>query len=142
MRARFLDSSVFLHAYLKPRRPLTPREAVVKEAAKAVLERVEAEEPVITTVVHVSEVANLVESRVGLLESISLIARLISLDNVEVLSVSVSDYEEALAIAQRYAVSLNDAVAYAKMREKGIDEIYTFDKHFKNLPRIKMLPAL
>jgi len=142
VRARFLDSSVFLHAYLRPRRSLTPREAAVKEAARGILARVEGGEPVITTVVHVSEVANIVESRLGLAESLGLVARLLSLDNVEILEVSAEDYVEALAVSQRYAVSLNDAVAYLKMREEGVEEVYTFDKHFRNLPVIKVLPEL
>ena len=142
MRVRFLDSSVFLHAYLRPRRRLTPREAAVKEAARRVLVNVEAGEPVVTTVVHVSEIANMVESRVGLAESVGLVARLLSLDNVEVLEVSARDYEGALAVSQRYAVSLNDAVAYLKMREKGVEEAYTFDKHFRSLPGVRVLPKL
>jgi len=119
VRARFLDSSVFLHAYLRPRRRLTPREAMVKEAARGILARVEGGEPIITTVLHVSEVANILESRLGLAESMGFIARLLSFDNVEVLEVSARDYEHVLAVAQRYAVSLNDAVAYLKYGERG-----------------------
>jgi len=114
----------------------------VKEAARKVLVNVEAGEPVVTTVVHVGEVANIVESRVGLAESVGLIARLLSLDNVEILEVSAGDYEEALAASQRYAVSLNDGVTYLKMREKGVEEVYTFDKHFRNLPGVRVLPKL
>jgi predicted nucleic acid-binding protein len=142
VRARFLDSSVFLHAYLRPRRPLTAREEAVKAAAQEILRRVEEGEPVFTTTVHVSEVVNIVESRVGLQASLGLAARLLSLENVEVLPVSRDDYEKALEVAQRFSVSLNDAVAYAKMLEKGASEVYTFDKHFTQLPGVSALPRL
>lgn len=142
MRARFLDSSVFLHAYLRPRRPLTAREEAVKAAAQEILRRVEEGEPVFTTTVHVSEVVNIVESRVGLQASLGLAARLLSLENVEVLPVSRDDYEKALEVAQRFSVSLNDAVAYAKMLEKGASEVYTFDKHFAQLLGMRTLPKL
>ena len=142
MKARFLDSSVFLHAYLKPRRPLTEREMAVKAAAQEVLRRVEEGEPVFTTVVHLSEVANVVESRVGLQASLGLVARLLSLESVEVLPVSRDDYEEALSVAQRFSVSLNDAVAYVKMLEIGASEVYTFDRHFTNLPGVSVLPKV
>ena len=142
MKARFLDSSVFLHAYLKPRRPLTEREMAVKAAAQEVLRRVEEGEPVFTTVVHLSEVANVVESRVGLQASLGLVARLLSLESVEVLPVSRDDYEEALSVAQRFSVSLNDAVAYVKMLEMGASEVYTFDRHFTNLPGVSVLPKV
>ena len=140
MKVRFLDSSVFLHAYLKPRRELTPRELAIKSAAKEIIERVESGEPVVTTVIHISEVANIVEARVGLAKSIGLISRLLVLSNVNILGVSAEDYEEAVSVAQEYGVSVNDAIAYVKMREEGIREIYTFDKHFKNLPEIVTLP--
>jgi len=142
VRARFLDSSVFLHAYLRPRRPLTAREEAVKAAAQEILRRVEEGEPVFTTTVHVSEVVNIVESRVSLQASLGLAARLLSLENVEVLPVSRDDYEKSLEVAQRFSVSLNDAVAYAKMLEKGASEVYTFDKHFAQLPGVSALPRL
>jgi predicted nucleic acid-binding protein len=88
VKVRFLDSSVFLHAYLKPRRPLTAREETVKAAAQEILRRVEGGERVSTTVVHLSEIANVLESRVGLRGSLGFLARLLSLENVEILPVS------------------------------------------------------
>jgi len=88
---RFLDSSVFLHAYLKPRRKLTPREKVIKDASKSILTRVDEGEKVFTTVVHLSEVLNIVESKVGLRESISLLARVLSLQNILITSVDIDD---------------------------------------------------
>ena len=38
---RFLDSSVFLHAYLRPRRRLSPREEELKERAREIIRRVD-----------------------------------------------------------------------------------------------------
>jgi len=58
--------------------------------------RVEEGELAITTVVHVSETVNMVESRLGLAESLGLVARLLTSDDVEVLEVAARDYEEAL----------------------------------------------
>ena len=134
---RFLDSSVFLHAYLVPRRRLSPREKAVKEAAKAIIVRVDSgSERVFTTIVHVAEVANIIESRLGLQASLRVVARLFSLGNVRIVGVSEEDYEEAIGIAGKYMVSINDALAYVKMLQHGVREIYTFDKHFKNLPGV------
>ncbi len=67
----------------------------------------------------------------GLQTSLKVVARILSLDNIEVADVARDDYEKALATASRYMVSLNDALAYIKMKEYGIEEAYTFDKHFK-----------
>jgi hypothetical protein len=37
---RFVDASVFVYAFLKPRRELTPREAETKERAKNIVRRI------------------------------------------------------------------------------------------------------
>ena len=93
---RFLDSSVFLYAYLAPRRRLSPREARMKEAAKSIIIRVdEGSEEILTSVVHISEIVNIVEARLGLQASLRLLARILELDNVRIAGVDRSDYEKA-----------------------------------------------
>ncbi len=136
---RFLDSSVFLHAYLKPKKKLTPREKSIKDASKNILTRVDEGEKVLTTVVHLSEILNIVESRIGLRQSISLLARILSLQNISIISVDTDDYRKSLVLADKYNISVNDSLAYIKMREGHVKEIYTFDKHFKNLSEIKII---
>jgi len=137
---RFLDSSVLLHAYLKPRRKLRPEEVRIKENAKKIIKRIdEGKEEVLITVVHLSEIVNIIESYIGLRESIRLLARILALGNISVVNVNRRDYEKALFISSHYNVSVNDGVAYIKMRESNINEIYTFDKHFRNLPDIKII---
>jgi len=136
---RFLDSSVFLHAYLKPRRKLRQREKIIKEVAKKILEKIEGGEEVVTTVIHLAEILNIVESRLGLKYSISLLARILSLSNILIEGVDLDDYKNGLTISERYGISINDSIAYIKMEKLNINEIYTFDKHFKNLPEIKIV---
>ncbi len=75
----------------------------------------------------------------GLETSLGVVARLLSLENVEILGVSEEDYGEAVALAGRHRVSINDAVAYVKMKQQGIREAYSFDKHFNSLPGIRVL---
>ena len=136
---RFLDSSVFLHAYLKPRRKLRQREKIIKEMAKKILEKIEEGEEVATTVIHLAEILNIVESRLGLKYSISLLARILSLSNILIEGVDLDDYKNGLTISERYGISINDSIAYIKMEKLNINEVYTFDKHFKNLPEIKIV---
>jgi len=124
---RFIDASVFIYAVLKPRRPLTDGERSVKERAKGVLRRVDEGERVLTTVVHLSEVANVLEDVAGAL----LAAR--AKENVVVEAVSAEDYLESAVLAGEKGVSVNDALAYLVMRRRGVREIYTFDKHFEKL---------
>jgi len=67
---RFVDSNVFLHAFLRPRRTLTEREQLVKDEAKSIVKRLEEGEEAATTTVHLSEVVNILETGLGLERSL------------------------------------------------------------------------
>lgn len=138
---RFVDSNVFLHAFLRPRRELTEEELRVKEESKRIVEKIEAGERVATSTVHLSEVINIVESGLGLRESLGLLAWAISKENIEMYATSVGDYESALPVARDKGISANDALAYQMMRINGLEEIYTFDGHFDQLKDVTRLPS-
>ncbi|WP_258083010.1 type II toxin-antitoxin system VapC family toxin [Thermococcus thermotolerans] len=136
---RFIDANVFLYALLKPR-PNLPKEILErKRLAMEILKRIEEGETVATTTVHLSEVANIIEAKVNLSTAIAFIEELLTADNVRVLSVTSEDYLKAALVASERSVSINDALAYLKMKELGTNEIYTFDRHFLNLD-VRVLP--
>lgn len=136
---KFLDSSVYLHAYLKVKRELTEKELEVKKRAAIILERVDSGESVVTSVVHLSEVLNIVEARLGVQKSQHVLETILSMENISVLDVLRRDYEEALGLATRYTVSPNDALAAALCRRETISEVYSFDKHFDNIPWLRRI---
>lgn len=136
---RFIDSNVFLHAFLRPRRELSYDERRMKEEAQRIIRLVEEGEEVATTAVHISEVVNIVESGLGLQRSLGILAWVISQPNIQVYPATVDSYERALPVAQERGVSANDALAYLTMRDNGLAEVYTFDKHF-NLLDVNKLP--
>ena len=138
---RFVDSNVFLHAFLRPRRELTEEELVVKEGSKEIVARIEEGEEVAMTAVHLSEVINIVESGLGLRRSLGLLAWAISKENVVVYPTTMVDYEGALPLAGDKGISTNDAIACLSMRAHGLNEIYTFDRHFDQIEDITRLPA-
>lgn len=137
---RFLDSNIFLHAFLTPRRRLSEEEQKVKDEAKAVLRRVEEGEEVAMTTVHLSEVINIIETSLGLQKSLGFLAWIIASDNIKVYSISIEDYENSISIAMGKKISANDALAYLFMKKYEMKEIYSFDKHFDQLGDIKRLP--
>lgn len=134
---KFLDSSVFLHAYLKPKRKLSLEEELIKVAALNIIQRVEEGEEVATSVVHLSEAVNIVEARLGLEKALELLEDALASENILILTVTRRNYEEALAIASRYNISPNDAIATLLSKENNISEVYSFDKHFDNIPFLK-----
>jgi predicted nucleic acid-binding protein len=130
---RFIDANVFLYATVKPKGDVRGEILERKEKSKQILLRIQRGERVITTVVHVSEVANILEAKVNLETALKFIENLMLAENIEILPVTYEDYLRALLIAKEKSVGLNDALAYLKMEGAGVREIYTFDNHFRNL---------
>jgi len=134
-RIKFIDSNVFVYAYVKPKREISEKVSRMKEKAKEILMKINyGEERVVTSLVHISEIANVVESLSSISKSIEIIENILNNKNIIVKDVTTQDYIEAVRVANREKVSVNDALAYVIMRNNNISEIYTFDeKHFKKL---------
>jgi len=132
---RFLDSNVLVYAVVKPKKNVDERLAKIKERAREILRKIDrGEDRVVTTVVHVSEVANVIESLANLTKAIEVVESVLNSENVTVLDVTKEDYMAATLVARERGVSVNDALAYVAMMRLGIGEIYTFDeRHFKSL---------
>lgn len=135
-----MDSNIFLHAFLKPRRKLTQKELKIKDESKAIVKRIEGGEEVAMSTAHLSEVVNIVETSLGLEKSLGFLAWIVTMDNIEVYSVGLGHYETSLPLAKDNEISANDALAYSLMRSYGLKEIYSFDKHFDQLKDIVRLP--
>jgi len=136
---RFIDASTFIYAFLKPERPLPPDVAEMKEGAQGILRRVNEGEPVITSVVHVSEVANMLEAWVRLSECRRIISDIVAKRSVEVVDVSKNLYFSSIHAAGVLDVGVNEALALSIMGGRGVDEIYSFDKHLDDMPGVRRL---
>ncbi len=139
MAAAFVDANVFVYAFLKPKRKLQPHEESIKDAAKKIVTRINEGEEAVTSVVHFSELCNVLEDYLPIEEALTLEKGLLFLDNISVKEVSEEDYLKALAIAEDQQIGANDALAYVLMKEAGLQRIYSFDKdfdEFKDIHRI------
>lgn len=134
---RFIDSNVFIHAYIKPRRRLREHEKRIKDDAKTIIARVNRGEEVVTTVVHLGEIANLLEDFMPLEAALEVVSGLLLKGNIHIAEISRQDYLSAFPIAEESAVGLNDALAYIFMIREGLGEIYSFDKDFDKLEKVK-----
>ena len=138
---RFLDANVFVYAYYKPKRQLTPNEKQMKENAKKIISDVtQGKEEVVTTVVHVSEIVNILKHGMPLDQLTETIRGLFMLDNVKILGVTSEAYFAASELGDDLKLEVNDALAVDFMRQKGVQEIYSFDEHFNEIEGIKRLP--
>ena len=137
MPPRFVDASVFVHAYLRPRRELKAHERTIKANARRIVARINDGEEVVTSTIHVSEIANVLEGWMPLADAMAVQQGLCTRDSVRILPTAKDDMLEALAISSEAGLGLSDALAIALMREEELREVYSFDRDFDRLPEIK-----
>jgi predicted nucleic acid-binding protein len=138
--AVFVDANVFVYAFLRPKRKLHAHEETIKAAAKKIATRINEGEETQTSVVHFSEICNILEDHLPIREANTIEKELLLLENLTVQEVSEEHYLKALTVAEDAGVGANDALAYIVMKEAGITQIYSFDKdfdEFKDIQRIK-----
>jgi hypothetical protein len=130
MQLVFVDANVFIYAFLKTKRQLQTNELKMKEAAKKIVARISAGEKVATSVVHFSEVCNILEDYLSLEEANLLEKGLLFRENLLICEVTQEDYLKAISVAEDYHVGANDALAYVLMKKEGIQAVYSFDRDF------------
>src|SRR4030042_1040322 len=138
---RFLDANVFVYAYYKPRRRLTPKEEQMKEYAKKIITEVsEGREQVAMTVVHLSEIVNILKHGLPMDQLNKVIHGLFMLDNVTIMGVSRDAYFAAIELGEDLMLEANDALAIDVMRQNDLKEIYSFDEDFDRIEGITRIP--
>lgn len=140
---RFLDANVFIYAYYKPKKQLTQKEKQMKEHAKNIITNVsQGKEEVIMTVIHVSEVVNILKHGLPADELKTIIRGLFMLDNIKIMDVTRKEYFVAIELGDDLKLEANDALAVDVMRLNGVKEIYSFDEDFDQVDGIIRLPTL
>ncbi|MDA4111744.1 MAG: type II toxin-antitoxin system VapC family toxin [Thaumarchaeota archaeon] len=134
---RFVDASVFLYAYLRSEKKIPPNIEILKRNARNIVERINRGEEVTTSLVHVSEIANILESRTSLETTGDIISALLSLANLDVEEPSKALYESATEVSRSFSLGINDALAFLLMKKEDITEVYSFDKDFDKLKDLK-----
>ena len=138
---RFLDANVFIYAYYKPKKQLTEKERQMKEQAKKIISNVsQGKENVITTVVHISEVANILKYGLPPDQVAVTIRGLFMLNNVKIMGVTAEAYFAAVELGEDLKLEANDALAVDVMKINNVKEIYSFDEHFDQVGEISRLP--
>ena len=130
MPLTYVDANVFVYAFLKPIRKLQPQEVAIKEAAKKIVARISGGEEVVTSVVHFSEVCNVIDDYLPFREALDLEKGLLLRENIQIHEVTQEDYVNAVSTSEQHHVGINDALAYVVMKKLEIAKLYSFDRHF------------
>ena len=140
---RFLDANVFIYGYYKPKKQLTHNEKQMKEQSKLIISNVsQGKEDVLTSVVHVSEIVNILKHAMPQNQLTIIIRGLFMLDNVTIKGVTREAYFAATELGDDLKLEANDALAVDIMKTNDISEIYSFDEHFNKIDSINRLPAM
>jgi len=140
---KFLDANVFIYAYYKPKKQLTEKEKQMKEQAKKIItDMSQGREQVVTTVVHVSEMINILEHGMPLEKLTEVIRGLFMLDNATVQGVTKEVYFAANELGNDLKLEANDALAIDIMKSINITEILTFDEDFDRVEGITRIPKV
>ncbi|MEM3609193.1 MAG: type II toxin-antitoxin system VapC family toxin [Candidatus Bathyarchaeia archaeon] len=140
---RFLDANVFIYAYYKPKKQLTQKERQMKEHAKKIISNVsQGKEEVMTTVIHISEIVNILKHGMPLDQLTTLVRGLFMLDNVKIMGVTRETCFAAAELGDDLKLEVNDALAVDIMRLNNVKEIYSFDEDFDKIEGITRLPTL
>jgi len=140
---RFLDANIFIYAYYKPKKPLTEKEAAMKEQAKNIISSIsQGKEDILTSVVHISEIVNILKNGLPRDMLTQTILGLFMLDNVKIVDVTKEGYFAAVEMGEDYTLEPNVALAVDLMRQDCVYEIYSFDEHFNKVEGITRLPIV
>jgi len=133
----FIDANVFIYAFMAPRRSLKEHEKNIKDGAREIIERIENGEKVVTSLVHLSEVSNVLENAMKNEQLVELLRSILEKENVLVMDCGADSYLLALDLAIDYGIGPNDALALVIMGQLGISRIYSFDSHFSGIDGVE-----
>jgi predicted nucleic acid-binding protein len=138
---KFLDANIFIYAYYRPNIRLDSAQKRMKDKSKKIIEGINnGVIEVLTSVVHLSEVSNILKRSFSIEELTSLIQTLYSMDNVAISDVTANDYLIAAEMGEELGMGPNDALAVHLMQENIVSEIYSFDEDFGGIEGVTRLP--
>lgn len=136
---RFLDANIIIYDSLKLERKLDDRTLEIKESAHKIIGKIKSGEEVITTVVHISEVSNILQNLLSLETAQEIVSDILECDFIKIEEVNKEKYIESVEIAKQNKIKINDGLAVVVMKNLGVTEIYSFDEHFDKIEGIKRL---
>lgn len=140
----YLDANIFIYAFFNPKnRKLSPKVKWIKKEAKKIIQRINDEEgDFCISLIQLSEIVNILKSVMSWELLKKFLMGLLSNNSIEIVEISKLMYINAIDKITKYNMDANDISAYLIMKEKNINQIYSFDRHFQKFKDIKCLPEI
>lgn len=141
----YVDANVFVHAYWKPKdiSSLSKKTKWIKDAAKKIVTRISNETNksiFCISLVQLAEICNILKNGMSWVDLQDFCWGIMMNPAINVIEVPLGLYLKAIDEVTTRKADPNDVVANLIMEKMGINEIFTFDKHFRTKPGIKCLP--
>lgn len=139
----YLDANLFIYAYYKSKKGknLTPKIQWMKEEAKKIILKIDKlDGEFCISIIQLAEIVNLLKRAMSWEALRQFLLGIISNKSIEIIEVSNLMYINSIDKITKYNMDSNDISAYLIMKEKGVNQIFTFDKHFRKLKDIRCLP--
>jgi len=139
----YLDANLFIYAYYKSKKGknLAPKIQWMKEEAKKIILKIDKHNgEFCISIIQLAEVVNLLKRAMSWEALRQFLLGIISNNSIEIIEVSNLMYINSIDKITKYNMDSNDISAYLIMKEKGVNQIFTFDKHFRKLKDIRCLP--
>jgi hypothetical protein len=132
-----VDSGVWIGAFIPKDRHHQEAVAMLKEILKGKLGKV-----LITNLIF-SEVVTYIRRKVGERQSIEAARALLNSDHVEIIHIDEHTFNAAYHMFERYhGLSFTDAASVAVMRDRGVQQMLSFDKGFDGIRDIVRLETV
>ena len=132
-----VDSGVWIGAFIPKDRHHQEAVAVLKKISKGELGKV-----LITDLIF-GEVVTYVRRKVGGRQSIEAARALLNSEHVEIIHIDEHTFNAAYHMFERYpGLSFTDAASVAVMRDRGVQQMLSFDKGFDGIRDIVRLEAV
>lgn len=139
----YLDANLFIYAYYKSKKGtnLAPKIQWMKEEAKKIILKIDKHDgDFCISIIQLAEIVNLLKRAMSWEALRQFLLGIISNNSIEIIEVSNLMYINSIDKITKYNMDSNDISAYLIMKEKGVNQIFTFDKHFRKLKDIRCLP--
>ncbi len=141
----YIDANIFIYAFFKPKKGkiLSAKLRWCKEEAKKIVQMINSQQnKYCISLIQLSEIVNFLKYTMSWKDLQSLIMGLIANEAIEVVEINKMLYISAVHKITEFNMDANDISAYLIMKEKKINKIYTFDRHYEKFPDIICLPKI
>jgi len=128
---RFIDSNIFIYVLTE--------DPEHYEKAKAILERIEKGEEVVTSTLVLEEIFVFLEGRKASQKIPKVFDSIRSYSTLRIEPYFIEDMTSAISLLKslNFKIDWDDAIIAASMKRIRLDEIYSNDTHFDIIPHIK-----